>query len=241
MTTTPFTNREGMPRRRMLKAALAAGTAVPMGVARPAWAAPAGAGPVRLTLPAPTGPYPVGTVPLHLVDTSRPDPVAGPGHHRELKAAVWYPARGVERYPLARWTSPAVARALLASAGFPADIAMAPLTAGHEGAPVLRTGRRLPVVVLSHGAHDHRGGRPCRPGEREGAHGALCRGYPPVVGFVDAPPVPGRPVAGLVKPPGWAGCPSAVAPGVPQVPEPSTPLAQADPGGSAQEELAQVR
>jgi predicted dienelactone hydrolase len=49
-----------------------------------------------------------------------------------------------------------VARALLTSAGFPADAAVAPLTAGHEGAPVLRTGRRLPVVVFSHGAHDHR-------------------------------------------------------------------------------------
>ncbi|MFJ9613445.1 alpha/beta hydrolase family protein [Streptomyces noursei] len=33
-----------------------------------------------------------------------------------------------------------------------------PLTAGHQGAPVLRTGERLPVVVFSHGAHDHRAG-----------------------------------------------------------------------------------
>jgi dienelactone hydrolase len=156
MTITPFMNLEGMTRRRMLGAALAAGAAVPIGAARPAWAASTDPGPVRLTLPVPTGPYPVGTVPLHLVDTSRPDPVAGPGHHRELMAAVWYPARGVERYPLAPWTSPALARALLASAGFPAGVAVAPLTAGHEGAPALRTGRRLPVVVFSHGAHDHR-------------------------------------------------------------------------------------
>ncbi|MFE1883592.1 alpha/beta hydrolase family protein [Streptomyces diastatochromogenes] len=71
-------------------------------------------------------------------------------------AGVWYPARGVERYPAARWTSPAVARALLTAADFPADVAVAPLTAGHEGAPVRRTGGRLPVVVFSHGAHDHR-------------------------------------------------------------------------------------
>ncbi|ANP55965.1 putative dienelactone hydrolase [Streptomyces griseochromogenes] len=156
MTTTPFMNREGMTRRRTLAAALAVGAAVPMGVARPARAASTAPGPVRLTLPAPTGPYPVGTVPLHLVDTSRPDPVAGPGHHRELMAAVWYPARAVERYPLAPWASPAVARALLTAADFPADVTVAPLTAAHEGAPVLRTGRRLPVVVFSHGAHDHR-------------------------------------------------------------------------------------
>ncbi len=153
--TTPFMNQDGMTRRRILGAAVAAGVTVPT-VAGRARAASTAPGPVQLTLPVPTGPYPVGTVPLHLVDTSRPDPVAGPGHHRELMAAVWYPARGVRRYPPARWTSPAVARALLTSLGFPADVAVAPLTAGHEGAPVLRAGGRLPVVVFSHGAHDHR-------------------------------------------------------------------------------------
>lgn len=156
MTTTPFMSREPMTRRRLLGAALAAGVAVPAGLARPAWAASTASGPVQLTLPVPTGPYPVGTVPLHLVDTSRPDPVAGPGHHRELMASLWYPARGVRGYPRARWTPPAVTRALLTSGDFPADAAVAPLTAGHEGAPVRRTGGRLPVVVFSHGAHDHR-------------------------------------------------------------------------------------
>ncbi|MCF1507448.1 alpha/beta hydrolase family protein [Streptomyces glomeratus] len=155
MTTAPL-NQEGMTRRRMLKATLAVGTALPIGVAPRAWAASAAPGPVQLTLPAPTGPYPTGTVALHLVDSSRPDPVAGPGHHRELMAGVWYPARDAERYPPARWTPPAVLRALLTSGGFPADAAVAPLTAGHQGAPVRRTGGRLPVVVFSHGAHDHR-------------------------------------------------------------------------------------
>lgn len=147
-----------MSRRRLLGAALALGATVgaPLGVARPAWATPTGTGPLQLTLPAPTGPFPVGTVPLHLVDASRPDPVAGPGHHRELMASVWYPARDVRRYPQAPWASPAVARALLTDVGLPADTASAPVTAAHQGAPVLRTGRRLPVVVFSHGAHDHR-------------------------------------------------------------------------------------
>lgn len=156
MTNSPITIHNRLTRRRLVGAALAAGVALPIGVARQASAAPVTENPVRLTLPAPTGPYPVGTVPLHLVDPSRPDPVAGPGHHRELMASVWYPARNGRRYPLAPYSSPAVTRALLADAGFPADVAVAPLTAGHEGAPVLRPDGRLPVVVFSHGAHDHR-------------------------------------------------------------------------------------
>ena len=155
MTTSAF-SRKPMTRRRMVGAALAAAVAVPIGAAGRAWAAPVSAGPVELTLPPPTGPYPVGTVSLHLVDGSRPDPVAGPGHYRELMASVWYPARDVRRYPLAPWMSPAAARARLTSAGFEADAAVAPLTAGHEGAPVRRAGGRLPVVVYSHGAQSHR-------------------------------------------------------------------------------------
>jgi predicted dienelactone hydrolase len=110
-----------------------------------------------LTLPEPTGPHPVGTVELHLVDTSRPDPDAGPGHFRRLMASVWYPARGdADRYPRAPWLPADVLRALLTSADFPPDVVLAPLTAGHEGAPVHRAGRGLPVVVYSHGAGSHR-------------------------------------------------------------------------------------
>ncbi|GAB3811985.1 hypothetical protein GCM10027605_52970 [Micromonospora zhanjiangensis] len=145
-----------MTRRGLVGAALAVGVGVPLGVAGRASAAPAEAGPVRLSLPAPTGPYPVGTVPLHLVDRSQPDPLAGPGRYRELMVSVWYPARDVRRYPLAPWMTGASMRALLDSAGFDPDAVTAPLTAGHEGAPVRRTGRRLPVVVYSHGAGSHR-------------------------------------------------------------------------------------
>ena len=76
-----------LTRRHLLTAALATGVAVPLGGR--AWAAP---GTPRLTLPAPTGPHRLGTVSLHLVDRSRPDPVAGPGRYRELMASVWYPA-----------------------------------------------------------------------------------------------------------------------------------------------------
>jgi hypothetical protein len=147
-----------MTRRRALGAALTAAVALPIGAANQASASAAAAnpGPVRLTLPLPTGPYSVGTVPLHLVDRSRPDPVAGPGRYRELMASVWYPAGNVWRYPLALWMPPAALRAYLVSGGFEADVAAAPVTAGHEGAPLRRTGGRLPIIVFSHGAHDHR-------------------------------------------------------------------------------------
>ncbi|GIJ63884.1 alpha/beta hydrolase family protein [Virgisporangium aurantiacum] len=135
----------GLTRRGLVRAGLAATVAVPLGVATRASAAPRGTGPARLTLPVPTGPYPVGTTSLHL---------AGAPRSRELMAAVWYPARDVRRYPRARWMAAAPLRALLVSAGFAADAAVSPLTAAHEGAPA-RPGR-APVVMFSHGAHDHR-------------------------------------------------------------------------------------
>ncbi|MGX7672927.1 alpha/beta hydrolase family protein [Plantactinospora sp. DSM 117369] len=147
-----------LTRRHLLAAALATGVAVPLGTGR-GWAAPASAppGPAGLTLPPPTGPHRVGTVSLYLVDTSRPDPVAGPGRHRELMASIWYPAaRHAGRHPVAPWVPAAPLRALLGSAGFDADAAAAPRTAGHEGAAVLRTPGRLPVIVFSHGAGGHR-------------------------------------------------------------------------------------
>lgn len=158
MTTTPFTSRKGMTRRSMLGAALAAGAAVPLAAAAgPAWADQGAPAATRLVLPAPTGPHPVGTVQLHLVDRSRPDDIAGPGRFRELMATVWYPARDVQRYPLAPWMPAGAFQAYLADVGFSDLTSLGPLTAGHVGAPVLRTGRRLPVVVFSHGARSHQG------------------------------------------------------------------------------------
>ncbi|MFC8127197.1 alpha/beta hydrolase family protein [Streptomyces sp. NPDC057302] len=160
MTTTPFISRKGMTRRSMMAAALGAGAAVPLGsVAGPAWADPVAATPAarRLKLPAPTGPHPVGTAQLHLVDRSRPDGIAGPGHFRELMATVWYPARNVQRYPVAPWMPAGALQAFLTDAGFSELVSMGPLTAGRVGAPMRRTGRRLPVVVFSHGAHSHQG------------------------------------------------------------------------------------
>ncbi|MDX3763004.1 acetylhydrolase [Streptomyces sp. AK02-04a] len=158
MTTTSVTTRTDMTRRRILAATLITGlgATVPLGAASGAWAAPTASGPARLTLPAPTGPYPVGTVPLHLIDTSRPDPAAGPGHHRELMAGVWYPACNTENLPRSPWMTDGALRALLTDVGFPLDPALGPLTAGHMGAPVHRTSHPLPVIVYSHGARSHR-------------------------------------------------------------------------------------
>ncbi|MGC0344090.1 alpha/beta hydrolase family protein [Streptomyces sp. SLBN-8D4] len=159
MTVTAYNSRSPLTRRRMLGAALTAGigTPVPLGVASRAWAAPTASDPARLTLPSPTGPHPVGTVPLHLADTSRPDPVTGPGRHRELMASIWYPARGAKDLPRAPWMADGVLRAFLTDTGFPIDPALGPLTVGHLDAPVLRTGHRLPVIVYSHGSGSHRG------------------------------------------------------------------------------------
>ncbi|MGE7439228.1 alpha/beta hydrolase family protein [Kitasatospora sp. NPDC001175] len=134
---------------------MALGAAAPLGLASTSRAASAAA-PGRLTLPEPTGPHPVGTVALHLLDTSRPDPAAGAGHYRELMASVWYPARDVDDYPLAPWMAEGAMRAFLDDVGFPLPPSLALLTSGHLGAPVHRCGHRLPVVVYSHGSGSHR-------------------------------------------------------------------------------------
>ncbi|MFG1869742.1 alpha/beta hydrolase family protein [Micromonospora arborensis] len=159
MPTVKPVGGRGLTRRGLVGAALAAGVSVPMGIAGQtgrAIAATADPGPVRLTLPQPTGPYRVGTVSLHLIDRSRRDPLAGPRRYRELMVSVWYPARDVRDHPLAPWMTAASMRVLLDSAGFDPHAALAPLTAGHEGAPVRHPGRRLPVVLYSHGAGSHR-------------------------------------------------------------------------------------
>ncbi|CAM5677427.1 Alpha/beta hydrolase OS=Streptomyces alboniger OX=132473 GN=CP975_01355 PE=4 SV=1 [Streptomyces alboniger] len=160
MTITSSSCRKDMTRRNVLGAALAASAAAPLAaVSGPAWAAPGAAAPAatRLVLPGPTGPHPVGTVQLHLVDRSQPDDVAGPGHFRELMATVWYPARDVRGYPVAPWMPAGAFQAFVTDAGLSDLARLGPLSAGHVGAPVRRSGRRLPVVVFSHGAHSHQG------------------------------------------------------------------------------------
>ena len=130
-----------------------AGTAQAAGAA--ASAARASAAHVKLAIPAPTGPHRVGTVDLHLVDASRPDPL-NPGRGYPLMASVWYPARDVDDYPQAQWMPSGVFQAWLAGVGFDPTSLPVPTASAHVGAPVHRAGRRLPVVVFSHDAHDSR-------------------------------------------------------------------------------------
>ncbi|MGW3181713.1 alpha/beta hydrolase family protein [Kitasatospora sp. NPDC001119] len=124
-------------------------------------AAPAGghgpAAPVPLRLPAPTGPWPVGTVALHLVDDSRPDPLLPAKPYRELMAGLWYPAEPGAGHPTAPWLPPAAAADWDAHSapalGVPAGAAdwRGIRTHARTGAPVARRAGRLPVVLFSPG------------------------------------------------------------------------------------------
>ena len=116
-----------LTRRHLARNALAVAAALPFGAGR---AASAAASAPRLSLPRPTGPFAVGTVPLRLVDDARGG--------RELMVSIWYPARDVDRHPRTLYLTSAPMRELLVENGLPADVASAPLTAGHEGAPVRR-------------------------------------------------------------------------------------------------------
>jgi dienelactone hydrolase len=100
---------------------------------------------LQLTLPAPTGPYAVGTVALHLTSP------AG----RELMISLWYPAQDVRRYALAQWLPAGAAARYAAAEGLPAGVAF-PSTHGHVGAPVVRRGGPLPVVLYSPGNNGFR-------------------------------------------------------------------------------------
>ena len=134
---------QGITRRGLGGAALAVALVSAAGAGAGAAGPAAATGRVRM--PRPTGPDPIGQVPLHLT--------GGPGG-RELMITVWYPARDAARYPRARWMPAGSFQELLVSADFPADAVAAPLTAGHIGAPARRGAN--PVVMFSHGAHDHR-------------------------------------------------------------------------------------
>lgn len=113
------------------------------------------AAPPRFTLPAPTGPYAVGTTSLHLIDATRADPWVPADHSRDLIVQLWYPAASVHGFPAAPWLTPAAARAYERANHLP--VFRWPLTAGHEGAPVLHRPHGWPVLLYSPGLGGQRG------------------------------------------------------------------------------------
>ncbi|GAA2885990.1 lipase [Streptosporangium fragile] len=106
-----------------------------------------------LELPAPTGSQSMGTVSLHLVDRSRPDPWVPTAKTRELMVSLWYPAeKGAGRS--APYMTDEEAAALLKGQNItdvPSEVVSGIRTHAVTGArPVGRKGT-LPLVVLSPG------------------------------------------------------------------------------------------
>jgi dienelactone hydrolase len=126
---------------------LLAARATPAAASQLATCPPAAPSP-RLTLPAPTGHLRTGTVSLHLVDPSRPDPWVPSERVRELMIQVWYPAEAVGDYPRAPYASDATARAYEKLMGLP--VLNWPVTDARAGAPVHRHAGGWPVVLYSH-------------------------------------------------------------------------------------------
>ncbi|OLF19150.1 hypothetical protein BU204_01910 [Actinophytocola xanthii] len=114
------------------------------------------------SLPAPSGRHAVGTVSVHLVDRSRPDPWVASMPHRELMVSVWYPALPSADRPRARYMSPGAAERFDAvrapGLGIPSGTVdwAGMRTHARDGAPVDRRGGRRPVVLYSPGAGDPR-------------------------------------------------------------------------------------
>jgi hypothetical protein len=145
--------------RRSLLVGAAAGTAT-LSLTRGALAGAVQQG-VRVTLPAPTGPFPIGTVPVHLVDRSRPDPWMASVPQRELMISVWYPALGASSgRGLARYMEPGVAERWDAQSPhrIPEGTVDWAAIRTHAclGGPVDRRAGRCPVVLYSPGSADPR-------------------------------------------------------------------------------------
>ncbi|MBW5481096.1 alpha/beta hydrolase [Streptomyces bambusae] len=132
---------------------------------------------VVLRLPAPTGRHLVGCRSVHLVDTSRPDPLTPAFPVRELMLTVFYPARDVTGLARAPQLPPLAAGLFGQIAPWgplqvpAAGVAWgATLSHSYAGAAVL-PGRR-PVLVYSPGGGDPRGWGTCLA-EDLASHGAV--------------------------------------------------------------------
>jgi dienelactone hydrolase len=138
-----------------MAAGLAAATLAPV----PAAARGRAAG-VRVDLPAPSGPHEIGTLPLHLVDRSRPDPWDASRPCRELMVSVWYPAVRTGGHRLAPHMEPGAAGRFGTETRHripPGTVDWAATrTHAREGAPPDLRGGRRPVVLYSPGSGDPR-------------------------------------------------------------------------------------
>ncbi len=111
-------------------------------------------------LPAPTGPHRIGATTLHLVDGRRRDPLDPAIPVREVMATVFYPARTVRGYPVARQMT---ARSAELFTGIDAPVHHLPVTGVNWAATTThsRTGApaqavRRPVLLYSPGGGDPR-------------------------------------------------------------------------------------
>jgi predicted dienelactone hydrolase len=134
---------------------LVAGVSAPPAYAHPA-EAPATGQPLQPVLPAPTGHDRIGVVPLHLVDSTRPDPWVPSQPVRELMVSLWYPAQRVHGYPVAPWLPPGAWARFEQDQGVPPGVLRVPLTHGRVGAPVDRHRGGRPVVLYSPGLGGNR-------------------------------------------------------------------------------------
>lgn len=115
------------------------------------------------TLQAPTGPYGIGRVSYEWIDDSRPEVHStAPNAHRDLMVYLWYPAqknKGTahgEYLPGAKQidADPAAAPVMREEfeSNWPLIVSGAISSLAVDKAPVVRSPKKFPVVVLAHGA-----------------------------------------------------------------------------------------
>jgi predicted dienelactone hydrolase len=137
--------------RRLSLIALSTTLALGLGVVGGLNTAGAATTPVQLTLPKPTGRDRIGTVELHLVDPTRPDPYVPTDPVRELMVQIWYPAHDTARFPAAPWLDAAAVPHFEQSQDLPSGVFTLPMTDGYVDAPVDRTDGARPVILYSPG------------------------------------------------------------------------------------------
>ena len=113
-------------------------------------------------LPTPTGPYGIGRVGFDWTDATRPDRFASkPGAHRELMVYMWYPAESKSAEVTAPYlpgatamdATPEIQAGMREDYGsnWPLIVSGAIVSHAVANAPIAKTPRQFPIVLLSHG------------------------------------------------------------------------------------------